>query len=115
MRIEAAEPRFRNGGIYFARSFREQNRKWKPMFDEMTEWPYSTHDDIPDAISDLDKKDKDDKFYAPAPPAGARRLGPGGVMDRHIAIAIARQGEDQARIGSKRAGQQWRQDGFQRG
>lgn len=72
MRIEAVEPRFRNGNVYFARSFREHHRKWKPMFDEMTEWPYSTHDDIPDAISDVDKKDKEGKFYAPAPPAGWR-------------------------------------------
>jgi predicted phage terminase large subunit-like protein len=72
MRIEASEPRFRRGDIYFARSLKEAHRKWKPMFDEMTEWPYSQHDDVPDAISDLDKKNKDDKWIAPAPPAGWR-------------------------------------------
>jgi len=74
IRIEAIEPRFRAGDIYFARSLRQQMRKWKPMHDEMTEWPFSEHDDIPDALSDLDKKTKDDKgkdrFYMPAPPAG---------------------------------------------
>lgn len=72
MRIEAAEPRFRAGTVYFARSLREQSRKWAPMFAEMTEWPYSQHDDIPDAISDLDKHDKEGKFIAPAPPPGWR-------------------------------------------
>jgi predicted phage terminase large subunit-like protein len=72
MRIEASEPRFRRGDIYFARSLREQSRKWKPMIAEMTEWPYSTHDDIPDAISDIDKQDKEGKLVAPAPPAGWR-------------------------------------------
>lgn len=72
MRIEASEPRFRRGDIYFARLLKEAHRKWKPMHDEMTEWPYSQHDDIPDAISDLDKRDKDGKWIAPAPPAGWR-------------------------------------------
>ena len=38
----------------------------------MTEWPYGEHDDIPDAISDLDKQDKEGKHYAPAPPMGWR-------------------------------------------
>jgi hypothetical protein len=42
------------------------------MFAEMTEWPFSDHDDIPDAISDLDKKDKEGKWIAPAPPPGWR-------------------------------------------
>jgi hypothetical protein len=72
MRIEAAEPRFRGGTIWFARSLKEQHRKWAPMFAEMTEWPFSDHDDIPDAISDLDKKDKEGKWIAPAPPPGWR-------------------------------------------
>ena len=74
MRIEAAEPRWRGGDIYFAQSLRDNWRKWKPMFDEMTEWPFSTHDDVPDAISDLDKKDESDPHspihYCPAPPVG---------------------------------------------
>lgn len=74
MRIEAAEPRWRNGDIYFAQSLRDSWRKWKPMFDEMTEWPFSTHDDVPDAISDLDKKDESDQhnpiYYCPSPPIG---------------------------------------------
>lgn len=74
MRIEAAEPRWRGGDIYFVQSLREQWRKWKPMFDEMTEWPFSTHDDVPDAISDLDKKDErspgQHMFYCPSPPVG---------------------------------------------
>src|SRR5690606_8175816 len=47
IRIEAIEPVFRNGGIYFAASLKEQWRKWKPLIDEMTEWPFSAHDDIP--------------------------------------------------------------------
>jgi hypothetical protein len=70
IRIEAAEPRFRRGDIYFARSMHENYAmKWRPMFEEMTEWPFSTHDDIPDAISDIDKKDKDGKYYLPHPPS----------------------------------------------
>jgi predicted phage terminase large subunit-like protein len=72
MRIEAIEPRFRRGDIYFSRSLKESHRKWAPLFREMTEWPYGEHDDIPDAISDLDKQDKEGKHYAPAPPMGWR-------------------------------------------
>lgn len=70
MRIEAAEPRFRAGNIFFARSLKQNWKKWKPLIDEMTEWPYSQHDDIPDAISDIDKKDKEGSWIAPAPPNG---------------------------------------------
>lgn len=71
IRIESAEPRFRRGDIYFCQSVKDNFLyKWKPMIDEMTEWPFSDHDDIPDAISDLDKQDKDGKYYLPAPPSG---------------------------------------------
>ena len=74
MRIEAAEPRWRTGDIYFVQSLRDQWRKWKPMIDEMTEWPFSTHDDVPDAISDLDKRDETHKgfptYFCPGPPVG---------------------------------------------
>lgn len=70
MRIEGIEPRFREGLIYFVQSLRDQWTKWKPLFEEMTEWPFSEHDDIPDAISDLDKKDQRGKFLLPAPPHG---------------------------------------------
>jgi hypothetical protein len=72
MRIEASEPRYRRGDIYFARSLREQHKKWNGMIDEMTEWPFSKHDDIPDAQSDMDKKDQTGKFYCPGPPVGYR-------------------------------------------
>lgn len=73
IRIEAMEPRFRAGNIYFRRWLREQHKKFKPLIDEMTEWPFSRHDDIPDAISDLDKIDaKTGSYYCPAPPAGWR-------------------------------------------
>lgn len=70
MRIEAAEPRFRGGNIFFARSLKQNWKKWKPLIDEMTEWPFSQHDDIPDAISDIDKKTKEGQWIAPAPPSG---------------------------------------------
>ena len=71
MRIESSEPRFRNGDIWFLNSLQDHyQQKWRPMIKEMTEWPFSTHDDIPDAISDLDKRDTDDKLYLPGPPAG---------------------------------------------
>lgn len=74
MRIEAAEPRWRSGEIYFAQSFRDNLRKWRPMFQEMTQWPFSSHDDVPDAISDLDKRDEGHRghpvFYCPHPPVG---------------------------------------------
>lgn len=68
MRIESAEPRWRGGNIYFAQSLRDQKAKFWPVFKEMTEWPFSEHDDIPDAISDLDKVDKDGVIYCPGPP-----------------------------------------------
>jgi hypothetical protein len=89
IRIEAIEPRFRSGNIYFTESLRQQfQTKWKPMFDEMTEWPFSKHDDIPDAISDLDKIDPSGKFYFPAPPPGwvpmeVRRFEPPTVDGRY--------------------------------
>lgn len=72
MRIEGIEPRFREGRIYFARHLREQHRKWNAMIDEMTAWPFTSHDDIPDAVSDLDKQDKKNKWYCPGPPHGWR-------------------------------------------
>ncbi len=69
LRIEAIEPRFRRGDIYFAQTVRQAFRdKWKPMLDEMTEWPFSDHDDIPDAISDLDKVDDKGRLLLPGPP-----------------------------------------------
>lgn len=88
IRIEAIEPRFRRGDIYFAQSLRDDFQgKWKPMIDEMTEWPFSSHDDIPDAISDLDKQDKEGKYYLQAPPVGympmaAKRYTPAMVDGR---------------------------------
>lgn len=91
MRIEAAEPRWRAGDIYFAQSVRDNWRKWKPMFDEMTEWPFSSHDDVPDAISDLDKKDERNPrspvFFCPHPPPGfaqhaVRRFQPDTINGR---------------------------------
>ncbi len=40
----------------------------------MIKWPFTSHDDVPDAISDLDKKDESNPrhplFYLPGPPAG---------------------------------------------
>jgi hypothetical protein len=73
MRIEAIEPRFRRGDIWFLDSLNDEyHRKWNPMITEMTEWPFSTHDDIPDAISDLDKRDAEDRLYLPGPPPGWR-------------------------------------------
>lgn len=71
MRIEGIEPRFRNAEIYFLDSLQDDYRgKWNPLVTEMTEWPFSTHDDIPDAISDLDKRDTDDRLCLPGPPPG---------------------------------------------
>jgi hypothetical protein len=68
MRIEAVEPRFRRGDIYFAQSLRQEfKEKWKPMLQEMTEWP-SGHDDVPDAISDLDNVDEKGRLFLPGPP-----------------------------------------------
>lgn len=72
MRIEAVEPRFRRGDIYFSESVRARTTAWKSLVSEMTEWPFSGHDDIPDAISDIDKKNKDGRLYVVAPPAGWR-------------------------------------------
>jgi hypothetical protein len=73
LRIEAVEPKFRRGEFYFSSELKAQHmRKWKPMIDEMTEWPFSKHDDIPDAISDIDKRDKNGKLYCPSPPVGWR-------------------------------------------
>lgn len=71
-RIEASEPRYRRGDIWFAQSLRSNMRKWRPLIEEMTEWPFSTYDDIPDAQSDLDKKNKDGGYFLPNPPVGYR-------------------------------------------
>ena len=80
IRIEAIEPKFRRGEVYFSNELKAQHlRKWKPLIDEMTEWPFSDYDDIPDAISDIDKRDKDNKLYCPQPPAGWRT----GVVSVH--------------------------------
>lgn len=69
MRIESIEPRFRGGDIYFSEQVRaEYTKKWAPMFEEMTRWPMTAHDDIPDAISDLDKVNEDGQYYFPHPP-----------------------------------------------
>jgi hypothetical protein len=70
MRIEGVEPRFRRGDIYFAESIRQNYKIWTFLTEEMTEWPFSDHDDIPDAISDIDKKDKKGRFLIKAPPVG---------------------------------------------
>lgn len=68
-RIESAEPRFRRGDIYFAQSLRQEfKEKWDPMFQEMTRWPFAGHDDIPDALSDLDNADEKGRFLLPGPP-----------------------------------------------
>src|SRR5205823_5316553 len=70
-RIEGIEPRFRRGDIYFCESFRQKSpQSFNIMMTEMTEWPFSEHDDIPDAISDLDKKDAHNKYVCPGPPQG---------------------------------------------
>lgn len=77
-RIEALEPRFKRGLIYFVRSLKENMRRWKPMFAEMTQWPLTKFDDIPDALSDIDKRmavsgmGKEGPYYCPSPPAGWR-------------------------------------------
>jgi len=76
IRIEAVEPRFRNGDIYFAQSVKDRFRdKWQPLIDEMTEWPFSANDDIPDAISDIDKRDESGKLLFPGPPVGWQNYG----------------------------------------
>ncbi len=73
IRIENVEPKFRRGEMYFSAELKAQHiRKWKPLIDEMTEWPFSDHDDIPDAISDIDKRDKNNRLYCPGPPVGWR-------------------------------------------
>lgn len=69
-RIEAIEPRFRRGDIYFAESMKMKARLWRDLISEMTEWPFSAHDDIPDAISDLDKKTNEERWCCPGPPSG---------------------------------------------
>jgi predicted phage terminase large subunit-like protein len=84
LRIEAIEPTFRNADIYFSQSVRnEYHSKWEPMFTEMTQWPLSAHDDVPDAISDLHKRDKDGRYYLPEPPPGWR---PQAAVRYHPAI-----------------------------
>jgi predicted phage terminase large subunit-like protein len=84
-RIEAIEPRFRAGNIYFVQSLRDNMRKWKPLVDEMVEWPYSQHDDIPDAISDLDKRDANGKLFFPHPAPGWRSS---AARPRHQPVTI---------------------------
>lgn len=71
-RIESLEPRFRRGDIYFAESFKMKTKRWRDMLSAMTQWPFTTHDDVPDALSDLDKKTKENRWYCPGPPPGWR-------------------------------------------
>lgn len=75
MRIEGSEPKWRRGEVYFAASFHAKKRRWNPMFREQTEWPFSEHDDGPDAASDMDKtyiENDRERYYCPAPPPGWR-------------------------------------------
>ncbi len=75
MRIEASEPKWRRGEMYFAESFFARKKRWGPMYREQTEWPFSEHDDSPDAQSDIDKRFVENnisKYYAPGPPPGWR-------------------------------------------
>lgn len=85
MRIEGVEPRFRRGDIYFAESIRQDYKTWRTVVDEMIEWPFSAHDDIPDAISDIDKRDIKGRFLLKNPPPGwgphYKRQVPPAVVD----------------------------------
>lgn len=69
IRIEALEPRFKQGRIYFTKELRAKDDVWKTMFAEMIEWPFSSHDDIPDAAADMDAVDKNGRHIFPGPPA----------------------------------------------
>lgn len=74
MRIESIEPYFRNGEIFFSEHVHAAyHDKWSPMIEEMTRWPMTPHDDIPDAISDLHKKKigpgGSEEYYCKQPPA----------------------------------------------
>ena len=107
IRIEAVEPRFRTGRIYFAQSIKDDPRKWHPLIDEMTEWPFSEHDDVADAISDIDKCDREGRFLLQQPPMSWQpqqgyqhqpvlidsRFNPAARYDpRNLAAALQRRG-----------------------
>lgn len=103
--------------MYFSSELKAQGlRKWKPLIDEMTEWPFSKHDDIPDAISDVDKRDKNNKLYCPGPPAGWRTAAikvyrPPVVDGRYNSEAAypAREFTKAQHSGAQRGPELWRQ------
>jgi predicted phage terminase large subunit-like protein len=71
-RIQALQPRFADGGrLYWSDKIRLFDPDlWDTMVREFCEFPFSQHDDIPDALSDLDKHREEGGFYVPSPPVG---------------------------------------------
>jgi len=71
-RIQGLHGRFQEGGrIFWAESIRKNDLQlWQSIQSEFCEFPFSQHDDIPDAISDLDKQRDGGGYYVPAPPVG---------------------------------------------
>lgn len=71
-RIQAMQPRFAEGGrLYWSDKIKQFDQDlWALIVREFIEFPFSQHDDIPDALSDLDKKREEGGFYVPNPPPG---------------------------------------------
>lgn len=70
-RIQGMQPRFVEGGrIFWSSKLTEDTRLWELIRMEITEFPFSQHDDIPDCLSDVDCEMKKGGFYVPSPPPG---------------------------------------------
>lgn len=69
-RIQALQPRFSDGGrLFWSANIKLRDPDaWDLIVREFCEFPFSQHDDIPDALSDLDKQRDEGGFYVPAPP-----------------------------------------------
>ncbi len=69
-RIQALQPRFADGGrLFWSDRIRLYDPDtWELVVREFCEFPFSQHDDIPDALSDIDKQRDEGGFYVPAPP-----------------------------------------------
>lgn len=70
-RIQAMQPRFEEGSrLFWSSELLEDRRQWDLIVREITEFPFSQHDDIPDCLSDVDAMRARGGFYVPSPPPG---------------------------------------------
>jgi hypothetical protein len=70
-RIQAMQSRFSEGGrLYWSSAIANDSRLWDLIRMEITEFPFSQHDDIPDCLSDIEAERPKGGYYVPSPPPG---------------------------------------------